>query len=299
MKRNIILLMMVLFISITVFADITDLVAAIDKLHIEYKHQEAVSLIENSLSKATTAKEKAELYWRLSRALLFLGDVAEEAKKAKTDVLAIFIKAEEAAEQTIQFDPANPNGYYWKSSSMGRWGQVKGVMDSLAKAEPMHKLLEKTINIDTEYCKAFQVLAMLYEALPGWPISFGNIDYSVSLSRKALDLHRKEVAAGKKDRIDYTYYKELAVELYKRNANAATRSKAQQKIIDKYSNTKDVLKKNFYFEAAVAIPNQSDREEAVILIQSAINALEKKSDKSKYEEKDLLKCKDILKKWGK
>lgn len=298
MKRHFIIIILILFVSLTVFPDIRELVVEIDQLHEAYRHQEIPALIEGSLSKATTAKEKAEIYWRLARALLYNGDIAEDSGQKKEEILAIFSRAEEAGEQAIQFDASNPNGYYWKSSAMGRWGQVKGIFDSLAKAKPMQELLIKAINTDTEFSKAFQVLGMLYEALPGWPISFGNADYAVSLARKAVDLHEKEVAAGKKSIIDYTFYKELAAELYKRNWSADTRAKEQKKKASKYNTPRDILEKNFYFEAMVNIPDQSDREEAFALVRMSIAALENKADRTKYEEKDLMKLKELLKKWG-
>ena len=62
--------------------------------------------------------------------------------------MKIFEKGQEYADQAIAADPQNNLGYYWKSSNIGRWGQVKGILNSLFKAGPMRDLLLKDLSLD-------------------------------------------------------------------------------------------------------------------------------------------------------
>ena len=74
----------------------------------------------------------------------------------------------------------------------------------------------------------YYVLGELYRELPGWPVSFGNVDTAVSLGRAAVDMRQEQVENGTEKELVYNFFTELAKTLYKRSWSAAART-AEQK----------------------------------------------------------------------
>jgi len=270
-----------------------------DALHDRGSFQEAKKLLLDSVAQAADGKEKAELYWRAARETLELGDLAEDAGQPKDAILKLFEEGEGYAVKAIEADPQNDLAYYWKSSNIGRWGQVKGILNSLFKAGPMKDLLVKVLSLNTQRSDAYYVLGQLYRELPGWPLSFGNVDAAVSLGRKAIDLRMAQFKAGSEKDLIWNAYSELAKTLYKRNWAPAARAKEQAAKKAKYGDARQGLDEGSLYEAAVTLPNVSDREEAKSLAQWVVSELEKipSGSRTAGQEKDLKKAKDLLKAW--
>jgi hypothetical protein len=268
-----------------------------DALHSKGMYAEAKKLLLDSFGGAASAKEQAELYWRVARESLELGDIAESNKKPQAEILAVFTEGEGYADKCIAADPGNDLGYYWKSSNIGRWGQVKGILNSLFKAGPMKDLLVKDLSLNAERSDAYYVLGQLYRELPGWPVSFGNMDAAVSLGRKSVDLRQAQVLSGTEKELVYNFYNELAKTLYKRNWSAATRVTEQKNKTAKLAAAALPLDKGSLYEATVSLKTQSDREEAKELVRWVITELGKHSSLTDPESKDLQKAKDLLKGW--
>ncbi|MBN1413062.1 MAG: hypothetical protein JW969_19640 [Spirochaetales bacterium] len=270
-----------------------DILKEVDSLHEASKHAEAKELLLQNIPRLVYSNDKCEYYWRLARETLGLGDDAEEQGQKMEDILKFFEEGEKFADQAIKFDKNNPAGYFWKSANIGRWGQVKGIFDSLGKAEPMSVELKQAITVDPAYADAYYTLGVLYDLLPGWPLSFGNIEYAVSLARKSIDVHEKDLASGKENKVSYVYYIELATHLAKRNWSARTRTGKLKYLKENYESKKDVLEKNFFYEAAVTLKDMSDKEEAKEIINWVIKEMSAIPDRSKYDEKDLKKAKEV------
>ena len=90
--------------------------------------------LQGMLKNAKSDTEKSEVLWRLSRVCVDLGDKLDE--KDKNAKFAIYTEGENYAIQSIEAHP-NYLAYLWKCANIGRYGQTKGVMDSLAKVKPM------------------------------------------------------------------------------------------------------------------------------------------------------------------
>ena len=276
--------------------DAKTVVAEADALHDQGGYAEAVQLLLGSAPSAAAA-DQAELYWRAAREALALGDVAENAGKPQTDVLAAFVEGEGYADKAIAADPKNDLGYYWKSANIGRWGQVKGVMNALMKAQPMKDLLVKELSLNPDRTDAYFVLGQLYRELPGWPVSFGDTDAAVSLGRRAVDARPAQVESGVERELVYNFSTELAKTLYKRNWPSAERFSEQKNKAAKLSSAATPLDKGSLYEGTVALRNVSDREEARALVQGVVEELEKLPTLTATEKRDLAKAKDVLKGW--
>lgn len=298
MKTVILLSVALLFSAGFAAADFQSIVDQADKYHDQEKHEVAKDFLISSIKSTTGNSRKAELYWRLARAYLNLGDDAEDNGADEKALLEIFLAGEDAASKAIDLDPDNHLAYYWKSGNIGRWGQTKGILNSLFKAKPMRKLLTRAIEINPEHADSYYVLGQLYEQVPGFPVSFGKVDASVSLGRKAVVLHRQQVASGEEDEFRYDFFTELAKHLYERDWKSAKRSKRQAKKSSKYRSEKNILEKNFYYEGTIDLKKVSDREEAALLLRWVIKELEAISKPKQQHDQDLKEAKDLYREWG-
>jgi len=278
-------------------ADVSKVVADADAMHNQGAYAEAVKLLLDSIPSASGDREQAELYWRAARETLELGDLAEKAGKPQADVLAVFTEGQGYAEKAIASDPQNDLGYYWKSANIGRWGQVKGVLNALSMSGPMRDLLVKELSLNPDRTDAYYVLGELYRELPGWPVSFGNVDAAVSLGRKAVEARQAQVENGVEKELVYNFYTELAKTLHKRNWSAATRAAEQKNKASKLASAATPLDRGSLYEATISLQDVSDRVEARALVQWVVGELQKVPFITAPQKKDLQKAKDALKGW--
>jgi hypothetical protein len=294
MRRVLSLLLLVVPIGMAA-ADISQIAPQIDALHDKGMYAEARSLALDSLTTATNPREQAELYWRAARETLELGDITEGARKPQADIVAFFTQGEGYADKAIAADPQNDLGYYWKSSNIGRGGQVKGVLNSLFLAGPMKDLLVKELSLNANRADPYFVLGQLYRELPGWPVSFGNMDAAVSLGRKAVDLRRSQVQDGTEKDYGFNFTTELAKTLVKRNWSSATRIAEQKNKAGKLSSAGSPLDKGSLYEATVPLSPVSDKEEAKAIVQAVISEMEALPSLNAPQKKDYQKAVAALK----
>lgn len=124
-----------------------------------------------------------EALWRLARGYKWVGD------KAEKDKLAIYEKSKEYAEKAVAANPKGVKGHYWLAVAIGKWGQTRGILQSLFMVKPMKKALDDCLAIDPKYAPAHHVLEELYRLVPGWPLSIGD-------KNKALEHALKSVQYG-------------------------------------------------------------------------------------------------------
>jgi tetratricopeptide (TPR) repeat protein len=299
MKRLAVLLCVSLVAVPLLLADLPQVMAEADRLHKQDAYEQSREFLEAGLGETADAREQAELYWRLARAWLNLGDLAEDKRVKGEALLAFFAKGEELAQKAIDLDPSNYLAYYWKCANIGRWGQVKGILNALAKAKPMRDLLQKTLSIRPDHSDSYYVLGQLYEQVPGAPLSFGDKDWAVSLGRKSVDLRVEQVKAGQEEELNYDFYTELAKHLWDRKWSAARRLKEQAKKAAPYAAKTDPMEKNFYYEAAVTLMEASDREEARELVGWALLQMQGLPRRTRSQEDDLQEALELQSGWKK
>ena len=298
MRRAGFFTLMLIGVAGRLLADLPQTLEQADRLYEEGQHEESRRLLESALAEAGSPARQAEVHWRIARAWLNLGDQAEERKAPEAELLTFFEKGQAAARKAVAADPGNPRGYYWESGNIGRWGQIKGILNALSKAKPMRDLLIRAVQLDPQYEDAFYVLGQLYEQVPGPPISFGKKEWAVSLGRLAVDQRERQVAAGKEKDLDYDFYTELAKHLWERDWNSARRQKEQGRMKARYAAETDVLEKAFLFEGTLALPPLSDRQEALELLRGTVKRMEALPARTPKVEQDLKEARDVLKEWG-
>ncbi len=268
-----------------------------DSLYITKDHSQAINILEAALETAWRDREKAEIYWRLSRHTLDSGDILYGEGAQEDTLLPIYQQAREYADKTIVLAPDMHEGYYWKAASTGRWAKTKGMINALFEAKPMRDLLAKAVEIYPYHGESWYVLGMMYELLPGFPLSFGNKVYAVSLGRKSLEANRIELATGAAEIVRYSYYVELANHLWARDWNEAKREREHSKQAEDYYAATDILEKNFYYEGVVDIEAMSDREEAKNIVRWVIESIEALPDPIPPYISDLKQAKEVLDSW--
>ena len=271
MKKNCFALILLIMMSSALFAAFNPEYS--DYLFYTLEDFEAdEEYLAQALSSAESNSEKSSILWRQSRNVLTQGDGLDE--NDKDGRFAKYEEAEALAIKSIELEP-NADAYHWKSSAVGRWGQTKGPLNSLSKAPAM--LEDVKMVVDTfgyDYTDAWYVLGILYNQLPGWPISFGDTNAAISYMRKSLDT--RITGRG----LFLTLYQELSDQLYDRNWDAKKRAKEFDKMKKSYDKESIPSEKMKYYEGSegsskvpfystVPLSKMSDRQEAVMLLRYA------------------------------
>jgi tetratricopeptide (TPR) repeat protein len=271
-----------------------------DVLYEDGKHRESYELLQEARDQAAGSEELAAVLWRLSRQTLQLTDAEERDGASKETLLEGYEKGEELALQALELDPENHFAIYWKAANVGRWGQTKGILDSLFKAGPMREDLEKAVSIAPNHADSYYVLGALYAEVPGF-ISFGNIEYSVSYARKAIDARADEPMRA-------SYYIQLAKSLWDRNWPARKRLNHAENTASKFRKADSPQERNKYYSsrfdfgqrrryAPAGVKNLSDREEARQILRWLIDELEGRATLQEGEQADLQEAKELLNSW--
>ena len=254
--------------------------------------QKDKAYLESALNEAKDDSEKAEILWRLSRNTLTLTDDIEKTSENKQARLDGYSKAEALAQESVDLVESY-NAYHWLASAIGRIGQVNGPLNSLGKAKPMRNLVEKVQNdFNADYTDSWYVLGILYNQLPGGPISFGDKDFAISYMRRCLDTQDNI------NRNNLTNYLELAQQLADRDWSASKRAKEFDKMQKKYNSNSVPTEKMKYYEgkdgkngkpfySSVTLDKISDKQEAVMVLKYALAFYEKTTVKFDSDKKNL------------
>lgn len=261
---------------------------------------EGLAFLESSKNQVT-GRAKADLLANMSQFQLEVGDLRELDGAPKNELLSLYEQGEAYARQALELDSRNVEAYFWAAANIGRWGQTKGILDSLFKAGPMRENLLKGIRIDDSHADCWYLMGMLYFEVPPI-ISFGNKTWAVSFMRKAID-HWIEPGQP------LTYQFELARFLHDRNWSKSKRSRELQKMNRRFSEKRDILEKNSYYEGTMNFDSSlfytngqnlsalSDREEAELLLNNIVSFLTGKNQLLPSERERLAETRELLADW--
>ena len=269
-------------------ADLEEVDALID----EERPDAAIGRLEGLLDQ-TGGTDAAEVYWRLASATLMRGDQRDDAGAGEDELLAIYAQGEAYGQDAIDADPSNALGYYWKSANIGRWGQTKGILNSLFRAPDMRDLLTEAVTRDPEHADSYYVLGQLNAQAPSL-MSFGNVEYAVSLGRKSVDLMEAELRSGEREEINEAFYIQLASHLIDRDWNSRRRSRSMGDIRDAYRAASTPIERGFYYEGSIDIPDTGDAEEAAAILSDSIDRLEAVGNPSPSDTRRLNEARELL-----
>jgi tetratricopeptide (TPR) repeat protein len=276
----------------TALAQFSESLDRVDELIDEEEPDAAISDLESLEATASTPAERAEVYWRMASALLMRGDQRKDAGAGDDELLEIYAEGEEYGRRAVEADPQNHLGYYWESANIGRWGQTKGVLNSLFRAPDMRDLLSEAITREPDFPESYYVLGQLYAKVPG-VVSFGNTEYAVSLGRKSVDLMEAEIRSGDRDERSEAFYVQLASHLIDRGWNSRRRGRGVQSIRRDYNSASSPVDRGLYYEGAVSIPSTDDKSEAREILDGVIRRLGGLSSPSPSERRQLEEAREL------
>lgn len=275
-----------------VVAQSADALAAVDELLDDEDFRAAERELQSLLTSAEGAG-RGEILWRLAQARLIEGDQLRDSGASDDDVLAVYESGEAFGQEAIEAAPNNPETYYWTSANIGRWGQTKGVLNSLFRAPDMRDLLTEAVTRDPEHADSYYVLGQLYAQVPGG-ISFGNAEYAVSLGRLSVELMEAQVASGERDEASEAFYVQLASHLINRGWNSRRRQRAASDLERDYRNARSAIERGFYHEGRDGIPAGDDRAEAREILEATIRRLERISNPLPSDRRQLEEARELL-----
>ncbi len=268
-----------------------------DRLSNQGKNQKSIDLLKSELPKVSDSHLKAQIYWRLARDTFSIANLGGVRTGSDKQFLPLYEESKKYADEAISLDPKIGRAYYWKAAAVGKISQIKNLLRAFIKAPEVRNLLFKAGRLDPGDGEVWYVLAQLYSMIPGFPISFGNTVYAVSLGRKGLNARKQQVADGSEPNVPEDYHIQLAKELARRNWSKQEREQRQPEEAQKYASSTDPVEKNFYYEGVVKIPALSDREEAISIDRKVVERLNALSKRTPTEENDLRVARKDLKSW--
>lgn len=269
-----------------------------DRLAYHNEYQKSIDLLESSLPSATSDAERADIFWRLARGTFDIANAGESASGTGKPYLALYEESKTYADRAIALDPQNAKGYYWKAACVGKISQIRNLLRAFLEAGTVRDLLFEAGRLAPNDGEIWYVLAQLYSMIPGFPISFGDSAYAVSLGRKGLAARKAQVADGTEPSVPEDYYVQLGRELARRGWSALERQRRQPKEAQEYRSTADPVKKNFYFEGVVTIPKLSDRSEAIRIERGVVARLEALHNRDRTQNDDLRNARHDLAAWA-
>ena len=150
--------------------------------------EKAIECYEKALAVDTRSVEAS---WRLARASHWLGVKTEGA----AGQMKIFQKGIDAAKRAITLKKESVESHYWLGVCYGKFGNAKGVMNSLGLVPHIKKEMERVIELDKNYAHggAYVVLGRMYYKLPG--IAGGSKEKSLEFLNKAVAIDKAHLLA--------------------------------------------------------------------------------------------------------
>ena len=158
-------------------------IADVDALYADRENLAKVESSVETLRKVIAQQPNSwEAYWRLARSLRWIAEFKEK------DRLPVLTEAKQMAEKAVAINPNSAETQYWLAACTGRWGEERGILQSLFAVKTMKAALDKVVELEPKCARAHYVLSQLYRKVPGWPISIGNKKQSLVEANLAVQL---------------------------------------------------------------------------------------------------------------
>lgn len=198
------LIFVFLCFSLTLFSqDAGELISQGDKLYSEMQHMAAAKeALAKYMEALKTAENKYDVYWRMARINYYIGAHTESKKEKKL----IFSQGVYYGKKAVAAELEKCDGHYWLGVNNGKYGEVKGVLKSLALVKPIKNAMKKVIEIDPKYEDggAYRVLGRVYFKLPG---------FAGGSKKKSLENLEKSKELGPEDVLTRLYLAETHLAL--------------------------------------------------------------------------------------
>ncbi|MGB3340011.1 MAG: TRAP transporter TatT component family protein [bacterium] len=161
--------------GVLVFAQSSDSLVDVAIDLYETRHLNSTNLAKSAEIFANLVEQEPEnvrILHECAKVHYLLGDETN----TKDEKLVLYKKGKTLAESAIELDDHAVWAHFWYVVNIGRIGQTKGVLNSLASVPEIKKELDKILKLDPQHTGALDVKAMLYYELPG--LLGGNLNKS-------------------------------------------------------------------------------------------------------------------------
>jgi len=148
-------------------------------------------------NKALEAYEKAlaldpkcvEASWKHARAGYWLGTHTESDEKK----LEIYKKGIDLVKRAVKIDEKSVACHFWLGVSYGKYGQAKGIMNSLALIDPIKKEFNRVIELDETFegGGGHRALGWMYAKVPG--VAGGSNEKAIEHLKKAIEIAKSRL----------------------------------------------------------------------------------------------------------
>ncbi len=121
------------------------------------EYTSAIAAYERHLQNST---DSAEVFWRLARVQICLGDVVEDGESE-----TYYRKAEEFAQTAVRLDSTNSDAHTWLAVALGSIAMFEGSKAKIRLSNEIKYHLDKAISLNPNDDVAYSVLGSFYAAL--------------------------------------------------------------------------------------------------------------------------------------
>jgi len=151
------------------------------------------------------APESVEARWKLARVLYWMGTHT----KGKERQMEIFEAGIRYCQEAAKRSPDCVQCHFWLGVSYGKFGEAKGILQSLGLVPHIKEAMEKVLKLDEKfsYGGAHRVLGRLYNRLPA--LKGGDNDKAVEHLKKAIEY-------GPHDLMNFRFLAEVYLDMGKK-----------------------------------------------------------------------------------
>tara|TARA_Y200000002_G_scaffold366531_1_gene357572 strand:- start:523 stop:1281 length:759 start_codon:yes stop_codon:yes gene_type:complete len=176
------------FLNCISYAESPSVINEIDTLYetrnIDGNLEQSLTLINDTLSTKVSDSLNFELCWRYARQVSAAKNYIDINKEEK---LLLYTLGLEHSEKAISLNTNSINAIYWHAIVLGRQAELQGIMNSLGSVKPIKTSMEKILQQDPKFSRAYFVLSRLYRKAPKF-ISIGNPKKALRNINAALNL---------------------------------------------------------------------------------------------------------------
>lgn len=153
---------MIAFVMMLVLAPGDAAIKNGDESFVRQEYAEAISIYESALS---DTQHRSDLYWRIARCYISMGDVAPREEREP-----FYRKAETAASRAVKEDSLNSDAHCWRAISIGYIAIYEGVRAKVAIANEIKRELDIAVSLNPKNDVAYSILGTFYRTLGnvGW-----------------------------------------------------------------------------------------------------------------------------------
>lgn len=133
-----------------------------DDAFIKQQYDEAITMYESALP---TSVNKAEIFWRLARCYVSIGDVTKREERER-----YYRTAESYATRAVQEDSLNSDAHCWRAIAIGYVAMYEGVRAKVQRANEIKRELDIALQLNPKNDVAYSILGTFYRTLGnvGW-----------------------------------------------------------------------------------------------------------------------------------